>query len=87
MISLRPSAFVLFLNMFIEAVGCVVANELDPKRANMLAFQSLKMTQNYAMIINHDVTTLPDTLRFDRILCDVPCSGDGTIRKNDSKRE
>jgi len=64
----------------------VIANELDSKRANMLAFQSLKMTQNYAMIINQDVTTLPDTLRFDRILCDVPCSGDGTVRKNDSKQ-
>ena len=22
------------------------------------------------------------TLKFDRILCDVPCSGDGTLRKN-----
>ncbi len=21
-------------------------------------------------------------LRFDRVLCDVPCSGDGTLRKN-----
>jgi hypothetical protein len=24
-------------------------------------------------------------LRFDRILCDVPCSGDGTLRKLPSK--
>lgn len=23
-----------------------------------------------------------ETLKFDRILCDVPCSGDGTLRKN-----
>jgi multisite-specific tRNA:(cytosine-C5)-methyltransferase len=23
-----------------------------------------------------------ETLLFDRILCDVPCSGDGTMRKN-----
>lgn len=21
-------------------------------------------------------------MKFDRILCDVPCSGDGTLRKN-----
>lgn len=25
---------------------------------------------------------LLETLKFDRILCDVPCSGDGTLRKN-----
>jgi tRNA (cytosine34-C5)-methyltransferase len=24
----------------------------------------------------------PTTLKFDRVLCDVPCSGDGTLRKN-----
>ena len=26
--------------------------------------------------------TRPQQLLFDRILCDVPCSGDGTLRKN-----
>jgi multisite-specific tRNA:(cytosine-C5)-methyltransferase len=26
--------------------------------------------------------TRPSHLLFDRILCDVPCSGDGTVRKN-----
>ncbi|VDI68498.1 tRNA (cytosine34-C5)-methyltransferase [Mytilus galloprovincialis] len=42
-------------------------------------------------IVNHDATTLPnirigegikDFVQYDRVLCDVPCSGDGTLRKN-----
>lgn len=28
------------------------------------------------------VKKTPNQLLFDRILCDVPCSGDGTLRKN-----
>lgn len=28
------------------------------------------------------VKKTPSQLLFDRILCDVPCSGDGTLRKN-----
>lgn len=47
------------------------------------------------MITNLDASTIPNiyhsdpktpgktaVLQFDRILCDVPCSGDGTTRKN-----
>ena len=41
-------------------------------------------------ITNNDARFLPNlkkdkdnnSLKFDRILCDVPCSGDGTLRKN-----
>jgi 16S rRNA C967 or C1407 C5-methylase (RsmB/RsmF family) len=35
---------------------------------------------NKAMNKQNPGTTKP--LRFDRILCDVPCSGDATLRKN-----
>ena len=42
------------------------------------------------MVVNHDATLFPrirlnnssQDLKFDRILCDVPCSGDATMRKN-----
>ena len=38
---------------------------------------------NYPSIrVPIDGKTHLDTLLFDRILCDVPCSGDGTLRKN-----
>ncbi|KAL3906695.1 MAG: hypothetical protein SGPRY_010454, partial [Prymnesium sp.] len=44
-------------------------------------------------VTNHDARLFPESLstddltdplplRFDRVLCDVPCSGDGTLRKS-----
>jgi 16S rRNA C967 or C1407 C5-methylase (RsmB/RsmF family) len=34
----------------------------------------------YFNLISH--STGKDVLKFDQILCDVPCSGDGALRKN-----
>lgn len=76
--------------------GLVVANELDTKRANMLVHQvkRLRLLFPFALFTNHDARYFPEltlnpaeegaeerTLRFDKILCDVVCSGDGTLRK------
>lgn len=73
--------------------GLVVANELDTKRANMLVHQvkRLRLLFPFALFTNHDARYFPDlflgcnapgeALRFDKILCDVVCSGDGTLRK------
>ena len=33
------------------------------------------------IVTTGDATSFPNILKFDRVLCDVPCSGDGTIRK------
>jgi tRNA (cytosine34-C5)-methyltransferase len=73
--------------------GFVIANDLENKRCYMLMHQLKRLESPNFMIINHDASSLPNfragsgsesfrTVQFDRILADVPCSGDGTFRKN-----
>jgi 16S rRNA C967 or C1407 C5-methylase (RsmB/RsmF family) len=75
-----------------EPTGVVVANDADAQRCNMLTHQTQRMRSPSYFITNHDAQNFPllwdldpsstDThVLYDRILCDVPCSGDGTIRK------
>lgn len=74
--------------------GCVIANDADNKRCYMLVHQSRRLHSSCCMVTNHDASIFPflitvnestgykEPVFFDRILCDVPCSGDGTVRKN-----
>jgi tRNA (cytosine34-C5)-methyltransferase len=61
------------------------ANDLSKKRAYMLAFHVLKLNAKCAVLTSNDCTKYPKVVEFDKILCDVPCSGDGTIRKQNSR--
>lgn len=76
--------------------GCVVANDMDAGRAKMLIHQLKRLQTPCVAIINTDARRIgayplgPSSdvqreervLRYDRILADVPCSGDGTLRKS-----
>ncbi|XP_066594185.1 tRNA (cytosine(34)-C(5))-methyltransferase isoform X2 [Prorops nasuta] len=73
--------------------GFVVANDLDNNRCYMLVHQAKRLNSPNILITNHDSSFMPNFtqtnsdgsksfLKFDRILADVPCSGDGTMRKN-----
>lgn len=83
--------------------GCIVANELNPKRAYVLAHRcqtTEKERMVHLAVVGHNATKFPNLLAplkkkkqnkhkegsspkpFDRIICDVPCSGDGTLRKD-----
>jgi len=75
--------------------GIVVANDSDNARCYMLTHQVKRLQSPCIMITNHDASCMPNmyvpdeekpgknkALKFDRILCDVPCTGDGTLRKN-----
>jgi len=75
--------------------GLVVANDVDEQRCYMLVHQVKRISSPCVMMTNYaaqlfpaiqiqqdDGTSSDSTAFFDRILCDVPCSGDGTLRKN-----
>lgn len=81
-----------------ETEGIVVANELNPKRAYILAHRcsrTLQERQRSVAVVCHNATKFPNVAAplvhregcftggiYDRIICDVPCSGDGTLRKD-----
>ncbi|KAM4549650.1 RNA cytosine C(5)-methyltransferase NSUN2 [Fundulus diaphanus] len=72
--------------------GFVIANDVDNKRCYLLVHQAKRLNSPCIMVVNHDASCIPtlqldsggkkDILLYDRVLCDVPCSGDGTMRKN-----
>ena len=72
--------------------GYVVANDCDFKRAMMLVTQCKRINSPALMVTCHAGQWFPilshakndakgSEGNFDRVLCDVPCSGDGTLRK------
>lgn len=60
------------------------ANDINKKRAFLLAYHVLKLNAKCAVLTSNDCTKYPKVQEFDKVLCDVPCSGDGTIRKQKS---
>eukprot|EP00300_Choanocystis_sp_HF-7_P007782 c15507_g1_i2.p1 GENE.c15507_g1_i2~~c15507_g1_i2.p1 ORF type:complete len:627 (+),score=118.61 c15507_g1_i2:100-1980(+) len=62
----------------------LVANDVDHKRACMILQRSRQGACDYLVVTHNPAELFPSHVfpRFDRILCDVPCTGDGTLRKN-----
>ncbi|KAK5133572.1 hypothetical protein LTR08_007611 [Meristemomyces frigidus] len=77
-----------------RSTGLLIANDVNYQRAQMLVHQVKRLNSPNLIVMNHDATMFPSIqlpsvagkpgkyLKFDRILADVPCSGDGTCRKN-----
>lgn len=71
------------------AGGFVVANDVNPKRAFTLLGRFKAIPTERLVATAHDARHFPAPTppskttggMFDRVLCDVPCSGDGTLRK------
>ena len=71
--------------------GVIIANELNDKRAgNMAHFFKAHFPINI-VVTNNNAENLPiiedENYRPNIVICDVPCSGDGTLRKNKMVRK
>jgi tRNA (cytosine34-C5)-methyltransferase len=72
----------------VPLTGYVLANDVDTNRAYMLVHQCRRIDSSALCVTVHKAQYFPSLDRsgsgqgfFDRVLCDVPCSGDGTARK------
>ena len=63
--------------------GLIVANEIHPKRAQILVSNMERMGVANALITRSDAQSLAKNFAgyFDKILLDAPCSGEGMFRK------
>eukprot|EP00928_Gymnodinium_smaydae_P094360 TRINITY_DN7913_c0_g2_i1.p1 TRINITY_DN7913_c0_g2~~TRINITY_DN7913_c0_g2_i1.p1 ORF type:complete len:846 (+),score=79.74 TRINITY_DN7913_c0_g2_i1:158-2695(+) len=76
--------------------GMLVMNDINRARAVTIAQRSRRQLRTPMLLLSADARKFPTLwahvsgrcgarkLRFDRILADVPCSGDGTLRKQPS---
>ncbi len=68
----------------LQNTGVLVANEYVAARAQILAGNLERLGVTNAIVTNTDTHTLCDRLaeRFDAVLCDAPCAGEGMFRKD-----
>ncbi len=73
------------LAAFAGDAGIVVANEYEAKRCRILQSNVERMGCRNTVVVNLDTAVLAEAYpeKFDVVLCDAPCSGEGMFRKND----
>ena len=66
--------------------GLLVCNEINPKRAKILARNIERLAVANALVLNEHPQRLEDRFNrfFDRVLVDAPCSGEGMFRKEEA---
>ncbi|XP_053991887.1 RNA cytosine-C(5)-methyltransferase NSUN2-like isoform X2 [Hylaeus volcanicus] len=76
-----------------EGGGLIIANDSCSKRGHMLIHRLRRLDTSSLFVTNHEASVFPTTYKLDAlgnkkkitfssVLCDVPCSGDGTLRKS-----
>lgn len=67
-----------------ENKGVLVANEINPRRASVLAFNLERLGVTNAIVLNERAETLAARWAglFDRVLVDAPCSGEAVLARD-----
>ena len=67
----------------LEGSGLLVANEINPKRAAVLAENTERFGLSNCIVTNESPESLSEKFPefFDKIIVDAPCSGEGMFRK------
>lgn len=70
----------------LQGQGLLVCNEINPKRAKILARNMERLAVANALVLSEHPQRLEDRFAgfFDRILVDAPCSGEGMFRKEEA---
>lgn len=78
-----PGGKTVQLACLLSGEGVIVTNEINRDRARILRSNVERMGISNAVITNCDTSVFADNYPgyFDVILCDVPCSGEGMLRK------
>ena len=76
-----PGGKTSHLAQLMNNTGLIVANELYPKRHIPLGHTLARLGVLNAVITGYQAQEFPLKQRFDYILADVPCSGEGRFRK------
>jgi 16S rRNA C967 or C1407 C5-methylase (RsmB/RsmF family) len=78
-----PGGKTVHIAVQLGSLGTVVANDRDVHRLKAMRTLIDRLGVTNVAMMGWDATTMPYRVGpFDRVLADVPCSGEGTCRKN-----
>lgn len=83
-----PGTKTMAMAEMMDDEGTIVACDLHPHRVNLIRKDALRLGLDCVECRVQDSANTKDTILYDRVLCDVPCSGFGVFgRKPDMKMQ
>jgi NOL1/NOP2/sun family putative RNA methylase len=77
-----PGSKTTQMSQMMNNKGLILANDVSGMRLAPLGTNVQRLGCSCIMQTQHDGLRIPETIIFDKILLDAPCSGSGTIRKS-----